>query len=180
MVFKQKVLKLKPENENTINEIVGAIRRLVRAVYLDSAKMSKQFGLTGPQSAVLRTLINAGPISSADLSRKLYVTPANITGIIDRLEKKGLVERMRKKGDRRVTLVELTESGQKLSQLLPDPIELRLINGLAHLEEESVKNLDNAMKSILKLIDADEIPNRIAEIPMEKGRNPEKDPLTPG
>lgn len=77
------------ENELLIKEIVCAIRRLVRAVYLDTEKMSRRFGLTGPQSGVLRTLSEHGPLSSADLSRKLYVTPANITGIIDRLEKKG-------------------------------------------------------------------------------------------
>jgi len=51
---------MKPENEIIINEIVGVIRRLVRAVYLDTAKMSRQFGLTGPQSAVLRILVKKG------------------------------------------------------------------------------------------------------------------------
>lgn len=144
---------MKPENEVTINEIVGAIRRLVRAVYLDSAKMSKQFDLTGPQSSVLRTLINTGPISSAELSRKLYVTPANITGIIDRLEKKGLVERIRKQGDRRIALITLTESGANLSRTLPDPIEAKLISELADLESGHVQMLGLAIKQLLKLID---------------------------
>ena len=53
----------------------------------------------------------------------MYVTPSNITGIIDRLEKKGLVERIRQQGDRRVALITLTQSGQKLGQTIPDPIE---------------------------------------------------------
>ena len=48
-------------------------------------KMGKQYGLTGPQSLVLRLLIKEGALSSADLSRQMYVTPSNITGIIDRL-----------------------------------------------------------------------------------------------
>jgi len=144
---------MKPENEITINEIVGAIRRLVRAVYLDTAKMSKQFGLTGPQSAVLRILVKKGPISSAELSRKLYVTPANITGIIDRLEKKGLVERTRKDGDRRIALITLTESGMNLGKTLPDPIENKLISELADLESGHVQMLGLAIKQILKLID---------------------------
>jgi len=74
------------ENELIIKEIVDAIRRLYRAVYLDSAKMSRQFGLTGSQSGVLRNLVAHGPLSSAALSRRLYVTPSNITGVIDRLE----------------------------------------------------------------------------------------------
>ena len=142
------------ENEMMINNIVGAIRKFVRAVSLDAFKMSRQYGLTGPQSAVLRTLYKEGSISSASLSRRLYVTPSNITGIIDRLEKKGFVERTQKKGDRRVALIELTESGNMLSSELPDPIEKKLIKELANLEPGHIRILSLSINQILNLIDA--------------------------
>ena len=142
-----------PNNEDVIKDIVESIRRLVRAEYLDSQKMSKQYGLTGPQSLVLRLLIKKGALSSADLSRQMYVTPSNITGIIDRLEKKGLVERIRKQGDRRVALITLTPSGQKLGQTIPDPIEKRFVNQLADLEPEHLQILAMALNQILNLID---------------------------
>jgi len=140
-------------NEKVIKEIVESIRRLVRAEYLDSQKMSKQYGLTGPQSLVLRLLIKNGALSSADLSRQMYVTPSNITGIIDRLEKKGLVERIRKQGDRRVALITLTQSGQELGITIPDPIEKKIVNQLADLEVEHLQILAVAMNQILNLID---------------------------
>ena len=140
------------ENEVIIKEIVDAIRRLYRAVYLDASKMSRQFGLTGAQSGVLRNLFAHGALSSADLSRKLYVTPSNITGVIDRLEKKGLVERTRKVGDRRVALITLTEKGNELSKSLPDPIEKKLISELIDLELEHVQLLSMAMNQIINLI----------------------------
>ena len=142
-----------PGNEYIIKDIVESIRRLVRAEYLDSQKMSKQYGLTGPQSLVLRLLIKNGALSSADLSRQMYVTPSNITGIIDRLEKKGLVERIRKQGDRRVALITLTPSGQKLGQSIPDPIEKKIVNQLADLEPEQLQLMAMAMSQILNLID---------------------------
>ena len=142
-----------PGNEHVIKDIVESIRRLVRAEYLDSQKMSKQYGLTGPQSLILRLLIKKGALSSADLSRQMYVTPSNITGIIDRLEKKGLVERIRKQGDRRVALITLTQSGQKLGQTIPDPIEKKIVNQLADLEPEHLQILAMAMNQILNLID---------------------------
>ena len=144
---------MNPENEAVIKDIVWSIRRLVRAVYLDSQKISKQHGLTGPQSMVLRTLVNNGPISSANLSRKLYVTPSNITGIIDRLEKKELVKRTQKQGDRRVSLITLTETGAELGGSLPDPIEKILISELADLEPEHVQLLAMGMTQILNLVD---------------------------
>jgi len=138
-------------NEDVIRDIVKSIRRLVRAEYLDSQKMSKHYGLTGPQSLVLRLLIKKGALSSADLSRQMYVTPSNITGIIDRLEKKGLVERIRKQGDRRVALITLTQSGQKLGKTIPDPIEKKFINQLADLEPEHLQILAMTMNQILSL-----------------------------
>ncbi|MBW1699138.1 MAG: MarR family transcriptional regulator [Deltaproteobacteria bacterium] len=153
---------MKPENEAVIHELVKSVRKLVRAVYLDAQQMSKHFGLTGPQSAVLRLLFSQGAMSSAEISRQLYVTPSNVTGIIDRLEKKGLVERNRKDGDRRVALITLTEAGRQLSRTLPDPIEKKFISQLADLEPEHVQLLAVAMKQILNLIDI----KGIEEVPL--------------
>lgn len=148
---------MNPENESIIKDIVGSIRKLVRAVYLDSQKMSRQFGLTGQQSLVLRLLLSSGSMSSADLSRLMYVTPSNITGIIDRLERKGLVERIRKEGDRRVVLINLTDAGNKLGEDIPDPIENRLINELIDLDKDHVRFISMAMNQILHLIDVKDV-----------------------
>ena len=156
-----------PQNESVIQDIVWSVRRLVRAVYLDSQKISKRHGLTEPQSAVLRNLFSNGPVSSADLSRTLYVTPSNITGIIDRLEKKQFVKRIRKEGDRRVALITLTESGRELSKTLPDPIMKKFITELADLELDHVQLLAMAMNQILNLIDAEDIGEEPLEISPE-------------
>jgi DNA-binding MarR family transcriptional regulator len=142
-----------PENETVIKEIVGALRRLVKAVYLDSSKISRQYGLTAAQSIVLRVLFHEGPLSSADLSRRLYVTPSNMTGVIDRLEKKALIERVRQAADRRVVLITLTQSGNALSRTLPDPIENKLISQLSDLKTEHVQSIAEALNRVLTLID---------------------------
>jgi len=152
------------ENESVIQDIVGSIRRLVRAVYLDSQKMKREFGMTGPQSGVLRLLLKNGSMSSADLSRLMYVTPSNITGIIDRLEKKGLVERVRRERDRRVTLLVLTAAGKELSEGIPDAIEKKLINQLSDLENEHVQILAMAMNQVLNLIDTSGVEEKPLEI----------------
>ena len=162
---------MNPQNESVIQDLVWSIRRLVRAVYLDSQKISKRYGLTGPQSAVVRNLYNNGSMSSADLSRNLFVTPSNITGIIDRLEKKLLVERIKKEGDRRVALINLTDTGKELSKTLPDPIMKKFIAELADLEPEHVRLLAMAMNQILNLIDAEEDKGEPLEI------NPETVPI---
>ena len=142
------------EREMLIKEIVSGIRLLSRVVQQDSAKIGKKFGLTPAQGAVLRSLVLCGPSSSADLSRSLYVTPANITGIVDRLEKKGLVVRNRQRDDRRIILLTLTEEGAELGRLLPDPIEQQLISGLADMDSGQIRNLSMSVTQVLNLIEA--------------------------
>ena len=79
------------EFEDSVKNIVWALRRIVSLIYQDSRKMFKKFGITGPQSLVIKSLYSVSePLSSASLSRHLNVTPSNMTGIIDRLEEKGL------------------------------------------------------------------------------------------
>jgi DNA-binding MarR family transcriptional regulator len=142
------------QNEMLVQDIVTTIRKFVRAVSYDAFRISREYGLTGPQSAVMRTLFKQGPLSSATLSRMLYVTPSNITGIIDRLEKKGFVKRVQTKEDRRVALIELTKSGYKQSSELSDPMEKKLIKALSDLEPEQVRTLSVTINRILSLIDA--------------------------
>ena len=145
------------DREYLIKQIVGSIRRVTRAVYLDSKKMVKQFGLSGPQSLVLKAISARGPVSSAELSRILLVTSANMTGHIDRLEKKDLVNRVKKEGDRRVSLIELTVEGVRLSQSIPDPIEEKLILGLKDLRATEIFGIFSAIEQVVNLIDAQEV-----------------------
>ena len=161
------VRRMSIEEEQIVKEIVSGIRWLTRAVYLESAKISKRFGLTVAQSTALRNLIVHGPISSADLSRKMYVTPANITGIVDRLEKKGLVKRSRQAVDRRIVLLSSTEKGEHLGKCLPDPIEIKLINGLADLGSEEIRRLGQSLDQLLTLIDPDKVEKTLVNLDEE-------------
>ena len=143
------------EKRQAIQHIVTAIRQLVSSIHHNSSMLKKYYGLTGPQSEALRTLDDYGPMSSAELSRRLYVTPSNVTGIIDRLEKKGLVERIRKPKDRRISLITLTEKGRSLYQSLPASIEGKLISGLHDMDLEQVTMLHQELHKVLDILDAD-------------------------
>ncbi|MBW1956150.1 MAG: MarR family transcriptional regulator [Deltaproteobacteria bacterium] len=167
------------ENAQLVHQIVGGIRKLVRAVYIESSKIGRQYGLTGAQSAVLRTLFHQGPMSSADLSRWLYVTPSNITGIIDRLEKKTLVHRDRQPKDRRVVLIRLTEEGADLSRRLPDPIEKKIIEQLADLKTDHVQLLAMAMNQILNLIELKGVDDTILDLNLISRIHEDEDPHPP-
>lgn len=73
-------------------------------------------GLTGAQMGVLRVLAEASSEGAKlnEISGRLYVTPGNLTGIIDRLEEAGYLSRAPHREDRRVTLALLTPAGREL------------------------------------------------------------------
>ncbi|MBU0558351.1 MAG: MarR family winged helix-turn-helix transcriptional regulator [Bacteroidetes bacterium] len=77
--------------------------------------------LTAPQFHVLEVLMNSGPIPLKRISEELLVTGANITCVVDNLEKEDLVKRVPSKKDRRVINAELTNKGkEKITQIYPD------------------------------------------------------------
>ncbi|MFZ6027719.1 MAG: MarR family winged helix-turn-helix transcriptional regulator [Chloroflexota bacterium] len=71
-------------------------------------------GLTVSQFGVLEALYHLGPMCQGELSGKLLKSCGNITLVLDNLEKRGLVRRMRQPEDRRMVKVSLTDAGEAL------------------------------------------------------------------
>ena len=76
-----------------------------------SAAQVRQYGLTPPQFDILATLGNTEGMSFKELGEKTLITKGTLTGVIDRLELRGLVRRVQSKSDGRSTIVRLTQKG---------------------------------------------------------------------
>lgn len=80
-----------------------------------------RFGVTEQQWRVLRVLWETGALSSIEISRKTLLAQNSLVGVLERLEKKGLIQRMRSVEDRRHVFATLTSSGKALgSQVMPE------------------------------------------------------------
>ncbi len=89
-----------------------------------AAQNIHEFGLTVPQFGALECLGHLGPMTIGALCRKMLVSGGNMTVVIDNLEKIGLVERIRKPGDRRQIYVQLTAAGYELfGRIFPEHAE---------------------------------------------------------
>jgi MarR family 2-MHQ and catechol resistance regulon transcriptional repressor len=80
----------------------------------NEAQHLKAFDLTPPQFGVLETLAHLGPMKMCEIGVKLLMSGANVTGVVDRLEKKSLVRRVMDAEDRRMFRIHLTEDGSRL------------------------------------------------------------------
>jgi DNA-binding MarR family transcriptional regulator len=94
--------------------IVQGLRRIVQALHAFSQDVYRQYGLTAPQLWALKTLQRQGRISTGDLARALAVHQSSVSILLERLEKRGLVHRVRARGDGRFVLIELTKRGAAL------------------------------------------------------------------
>lgn len=107
------------KNSPVCDEVLIAIRRIIQSIDLHSKHLAKQFGLTGPQLIIMREISQFDEITASDISRAISLSQATVTGVLDRLEKRGYVVRRRSKLDRRRTLVETTPAGNHILATAP-------------------------------------------------------------
>jgi len=96
-------------------EIVERLFTLVDQLRCGFAAAVATFDLSPPQAKCLRYLAHAGPVPMRDVALQLGCDASNVTGIVDRLEQRGLVERRAAPADRRVKTLVITSSGTELA-----------------------------------------------------------------
>lgn len=104
-----------------MSDALDAYVKLLRASRAVLARVEPRLvasGLTTTQFGVLEAILHKGPLSQRDLSLKVLTSPGNMTDLIDKLEARGLVRRVRQKADRRAVRVELTAAGTALIEPL--------------------------------------------------------------
>ena len=108
-------------DDPAVAEALRAYVKLLRAAKAVVARVEPRLmesGLTVTQLAVLEALLHLSPLSQRELGRKVLTSAGNMTDVIDKLQRRGLVVRTRKPGDRRTVRVALTAEGQKAIESL--------------------------------------------------------------
>ena len=137
-----------------ISETMQALRRIIKALQDYSQDISNQFGITGPQLWALKTIFQHGDLSLSELSKRMYLHPSTMTGVVDRLEKKGFVVRKRDEGDRRVIKLQLTPQGAHLIKKAPNPIQGKMIYGLRRLKRHELDSIFRAVQKLTEIMEA--------------------------
>jgi len=137
-----------------ISEIMQSLRRIIKSIQDYSQEVSNKFGITGPQLWVLKIISGNENLSLGELSKRMYLHPSSITGLVDRLEKKGYVLRDRGQEDRRVIKVQLTSEGKKLVRKAPNPIQGKMIYGLRKLRNGKLNLIYHSIQELVEIMEA--------------------------
>ncbi|MEU2020665.1 MarR family transcriptional regulator [Streptomyces sp. NPDC016469] len=103
-------------------EVIELIGSVVARYYEEYEQAAAAHSLTGAQARVLG-LLSVEPLPMRRIAQKLKCEPSNVTGIVDRLEARGLVERRPDPADRRVKLAAPTERGAATAARLRDALD---------------------------------------------------------
>lgn len=138
-------------------EVIDNLRRIFQAINEYSKTAEQLTGLTGPQLWALKILANSAPLRLSDLAHQMYLRPATVVGIIDRLEMKGLVTRTRSKEDRRAVDLNLSKMGKEVVLKAPEVAQIMLLNGLEELSDEQFSSVAEGMQLMVRLLEAEQI-----------------------
>jgi len=141
--------------QEAVSEVIDNLRRIYQSVSDYSKSAERLTELTGPQLWALKILNSSEPMKVSDLARAMYLSPATVVGIIDRLEVKGLVKRVRSTEDRRVVELHLSDNGMKLVSKAPEVAQAQLLKGLSELSEEQFLHVARGMQLMVQILGAE-------------------------
>lgn len=151
-------MKLKPV---VVADIIDDIRRIFQVLTEQSRKIEHETSLTGPQLWVVKILKETSPMKVSDLARRMYLHPATMVGLLDRLEAKSLLKRTRSEKDRRVVFIDLTEQGRELEINSPEVVQNLLVKGLEKIGAKELKLISEGLDQIVNILGAQGVPPKL-------------------
>ena len=142
---------------NRYEEVLVALRRIIRATDLHSRQLSKVAGLTSPQLLILQLLRQHTELTVGEVAQRISLSQATVTTIIDRLEKRGFVKRERGSSDKRKVYVYLTEAADGVLLNAPKPLQESFVQQFQDLHDWEQSMILSALERVAYMMDAQHI-----------------------
>ncbi len=142
---------------NSIEEVLVALRRVIRATDLHSKHLAKTTGLTAPQILLLQTIRDKGEVTIGEIATEMSLSQATVTTILDRLEKRELVYRERSKEDKRKVHAYLTDDGYSMLSGAPIPLQDHFARQFGDLQEWEQTMIISSLQRVAQMMDAQHI-----------------------
>lgn len=142
---------------NSIEAVLVALRRVIRATDLHSKHLAKTTGLTAPQILLLQTIRDKGEVTIGEIANEMSLSQATVTTIIDRLEKRNLVFRERSKEDKRKVHAYLTEEANETLKSAPIPLQDQFARQYSDLQDWEQTMIISSLQRVAQMMDAQHI-----------------------
>ena len=140
--------------------------RLMARMQAAIADRLRQIGISIPQCDVLTTLSEQEGVNQQQLAERLYVTKGNISGLLDRLEDAGFVERRAAASDRRQYSIYLTESGRAMAERAIAVQHKWIASTFERMTEADLEALETQLVALRDIVREQETPAGAKEEPV--------------
>ena len=139
------------------DDLLIALRRITRAIDLHSKQLHKSSGLTTSQLLVIEAIVKLEKPTPTSIAREILLSQGTVTNLIDRMEKRGLVKRIKSNSDGRSVLITVTEEGMRRHDESPDLLQDNFLAELRKLELWEQRLLLSSVERIASMMDAEKI-----------------------
>ena len=139
-------------------QVVSALRGITRALDLHYKRLLREYGLSGPQIIVIKSVYASGKRPVSEVARDVHLSHATVTAIVDRLERKGLIERNQNTQDRREIHVSLTAEGVATVGRSPALLHEKFIAEFTALDLWEQNQILASLQRVAKMIGASDHP----------------------
>jgi len=144
----------KDSNRKTSDNVLISLRKIIQAIDLNSKQLVKRVGLTGPQLVILQYIHTVNEISVGEVAKNVSLSQGTVTGILERMEKRGLVARYKSLQDKRRVIVRITEAGQTLLHNAPPVMQENFLGKFNTLENWEKTMILSALQRLVSMLDA--------------------------
>ncbi len=141
----------------TSDLVLIALRKIIRAIDINSRELVKRVGLTGPQLLILMEVAARKESTPGQIANAVSLSQATVTGILDRMQKRGLLTRRRSENDKRRMIVRLTDEGQELIRHAPPIMQEAFVERFNSLNEWEQMMILSAVQRLVCLMEAKSI-----------------------
>lgn len=143
--------------EGLSQEVLSTLRKIIRAIDLHSKQLSKSFGLTGPQLLLIREIAGEPDINVGRLAKRVSLSQATVTSIVDRLESRNLAKRIRSSQDKRKVALEITDKGQEILDANPTFLQEQFIHNFERLEKWEQMLILSSLQRVASMMNAEDL-----------------------
>ena len=145
------------KDQTLTNEVLIALRRIIQAIDLYSRSLVKKHGITLPQLVILQELSKNNGMSVGELAKAISLGQATVTGVLDRLEKRGLIIRSKSYDDKRKVFISPTEECNKMIAAMPSPLQQTFVTQFEKLQDWEKNMILAVLQKIVAMMDAKSI-----------------------
>lgn len=144
---------------------VRHFRVVVRAIQAHSSWVERRCGVSAAQLWALWEVFREPGLRVSDVSRRLSIKPATASNLLDKLEGKGLLQRVRRGPDQRVVQLFPTDEGARLLANAPRPAEGALLDALSRLDDMNLDSLNSSLDALVSILRVKEADSALTPIP---------------